>query len=170
MEPEQKALPEGTAPKTQQIPLKEPQKAELEIIPENEQPEERSPPKKEIPEPIHSPSPSPVKKEEPDIETTSKLKAQESDDDTLEVNLHPEKSRWELSDDEEEDTEPKPTPKTAAPIPEVKHTQPNHPVSSQNHAKQPAIDVDSNKHQDSSEDSGRKIKKKKKRRHTSDSD
>ena len=74
MEPEQKALPEVTAPKTQQIPLKEPQKAELETIPEIEQPEERSPPKKEIPEPIHSPSPSPVKKEEPDIETTSKLK------------------------------------------------------------------------------------------------
>ena len=93
------------------------------------------------------------------------LQAQESDDDTLEVNLHPEKSRWELSDDEDEVPEPKPTPK--APMAEAKPAAHPTPIS-QNNAK-PAIDVDSNKN-DSSEDSGRKIKKKKKRRHTSDSD
>ena len=92
------------------------------------------------------------------------LQAQESYHNT-EVNLHPEKSRWELSDDD--DPKPKPTSKAEAPIAEVKFAQLTTPIS-RNNAK-PAIDVGSSKNH-SSEDSGRKSKKKKKRRHTSDSD
>merc|ERR1711997_489060 len=93
----------------------EPQQKTPENEKEKNTPEIEKP--KELHEPAaHSPSPSPVKKpEEPEIIAT---KAQESDDDTLEVNLHPEKSRWELSDDEDEVPEPKPTPK--APIAEAK--------------------------------------------------
>lgn len=114
---------ESTAePKKKSKKAKKAKKARADPEPEVSEEPKKSPEKSEAlneEQPLHGledqpPPPSPIKMPETVEEAkTVQETSQESEDDTLELGLHPEKSKWDLSDDDFAAEEPKadPSPK-----------------------------------------------------------